>query len=285
MKFRCVGLLVVALVFGLAAIASADIIESIGLTYNTTYIDGDLDETSIPFTSVQQLDGSYRLTAPWNPSYVGYVSAFNVIATVTGLSSSQDVESMGARYLKTGAMTNDDLGYEGAISGYIGDTTRSDDPPSMGPTGNKSNAPPGSVYFVNFMNTMALGVNILSGGTGTTGNGTYGDYMADWQLGETGGKAASVAGNVIGQLYLTATGPGTFSWAFDPNPGKFQIINNNALGMGTIADDTVAAGGYPTYTGKGDSVEFTSVVPEPSTLALLGCGLFGLLAYAWRKRK
>lgn len=27
------------------------------------------------------------------------------------------------------------------------------------------------------------------------------------------------------------------------------------------------------------------VVPEPSTLALLACGLLGLLAYAWRKRK
>lgn len=26
-------------------------------------------------------------------------------------------------------------------------------------------------------------------------------------------------------------------------------------------------------------------IPEPSTLALLACGLFGLLAYAWRKRK
>ena len=28
-----------------------------------------------------------------------------------------------------------------------------------------------------------------------------------------------------------------------------------------------------------------TAVPEPGTLALLGCGLLGLLAYAWRKRK
>jgi len=31
--------------------------------------------------------------------------------------------------------------------------------------------------------------------------------------------------------------------------------------------------------------EAAGVVPEPSTLALLACGLAGLLAYAWRKRK
>ena len=33
-----------------------------------------------------------------------------------------------------------------------------------------------------------------------------------------------------------------------------------------------------------DSVSL-SVVPEPSTLVLLAAGLFGLLAYAWRKRR
>lgn len=31
--------------------------------------------------------------------------------------------------------------------------------------------------------------------------------------------------------------------------------------------------------------DMSAVVPEPSTLALLGCCLAGLLAYAWRKRK
>ena len=57
------------------------------------------------------------------------------------------------------------------------------------------------------------------------------------------------------------------------------------------AGDTIWSGtcSYLTFGGDGASTNPISttfvIVPEPSTLALLGCGLFGLLAYAWRKRK
>jgi hypothetical protein len=51
----------------------------------------------------------------------------------------------------------------------------------------------------------------------------------------------------------------------------------------------VASNGFG-YDYNGGTMEMTAfscplTVPEPSTIALLGCGLFGLLAYAWRKRK
>lgn len=42
---------------------------------------------------------------------------------------------------------------------------------------------------------------------------------------------------------------------------------------------------YNTTWTQIDNVAVYGEIPEPSTLALLGCGLLGLLAYAWRKRK
>jgi hypothetical protein len=54
-----------------------------------------------------------------------------------------------------------------------------------------------------------------------------------------------------------------------------------------IAGDRISAIGYSTFPTT-VTTHFSIggiLIPEPSTLALLGCSVFGLLAYAWRKRK
>ena len=54
------------------------------------------------------------------------------------------------------------------------------------------------------------------------------------------------------------------------------------MSVSTVAEPTTFAGGS---SPSGSVMEFTVVVPEPGTLALLATGLIGLLCYAWRKRK
>ena len=52
---------------------------------------------------------------------------------------------------------------------------------------------------------------------------------------------------------------------------------------GTCADGTACVGGD--RVGFSDIQFRTSVVPEPTAIVMLITGIFGLLAYAWRKRK
>ncbi len=60
----------------------------------------------------------------------------------------------------------------------------------------------------------------------------------------------------------------------------FLTYGGMLTGTPTIAN---VPSGYAAQIGGG--VGSLTPVPEPSTLALLACGLMGLVAYAWRKRK
>ena len=72
--------------------------------------------------------------------------------------------------------------------------------------------------------------------------------------------------------YATGLGVNTTGWVFQYAEG----VNNNGevVGYGTC-DGTPSAFALLNYT----------PTPEPSSLVLLAAGLFGLLAYAWRKRR
>ncbi len=59
--------------------------------------------------------------------------------------------------------------------------------------------------------------------------------------------------------------------------------------MNLAAVDRVVVESVPVYYGGGwygmDDLTYTPVVPEPSVLVPLGVSVFGLSAYAWRRRR
>lgn len=57
------------------------------------------------------------------------------------------------------------------------------------------------------------------------------------------------------------------------------------LGWSIAAYDQIAICGHGGNAGGIDSILLTTSVPEPATMVLLSTSIFGLLAYAWRKRK
>jgi hypothetical protein len=97
--------------------------------------------------------------------------------------------------------------------------------------------------------------------TVATGTGVYSAFADSWYSGATT-KFLAVNANVA-VLEVTKGWTGITLDAI--NTGNWSALS------------TVALGALPA------SIHVT--IPEPGTIALLGCGLFGLVAYAWRKRK
>jgi hypothetical protein len=85
----------------------------------------------------------------------------------------------------------------------------------------------------------------------------YSMFYGNWYLPATPADAADypTVGSILAGIYVSSGSDVSFT-------GGFGLTNNDFV-----------------------SGSFSSVVPEPSTLALLASGLVGLLAYAWRKRK
>jgi hypothetical protein len=67
-------------------------------------------------------------------------------------------------------------------------------------------------------------------------------------------------------------------------PGTYTLIDAGGIAgaLGASTSGTIA-GRDSTLALEGNDLVVT-VVPEPSTLALLGLGLLGLMAWAWRQR-
>jgi hypothetical protein len=127
----------------------------------------------------------------------------------------------------------------------------------------------------------------------------------------TTGAATTSRSFTVGQYGTPADNQGVPNYglsAIDPTPGSDPApiwnpddeafidrpgynFDNTLLGTFYVSKSTTWAAGETVFTGKfgygatGAVVSTVQIVPEPSTIALLGCGLFGLLAYAWRKRK
>lgn len=94
-------------------------------------------------------------------------------------------------------------------------------------------------------------------------------------------------------LGLAFTAQGNDSWSVQPyyqvNGGTVQNAGSpvtvNDFQPGTMASNWNRVQLINSTAGSRIDNLVCRTIPEPSTLALLGCGLVGLLAYAWRKRK
>jgi hypothetical protein len=278
-SFMCV-----AVVLGMVASASAELIYTIGLDYQKSYLANSNTSAVLPYTETVHPDGT--ITTQITPNGLNVIHEFKMYLTANNMELGQDILYMQYVAAVSGGTTMDG-GFSssgGTVRQVLTPTNPLVAPPVMGAGGLESSvsADPASPTFVPTWASTIYAVGTKTFAFDLTANppvgdgwgDTYGDVAAFVQPGEGGRKQ-------IGTVrVMDIFDAGTFGLTF-PDPtgtGKFKIINGNVDGVGTINDAI-----YPSFAGRSDLVMF--VIPEPGTLLLLATGLLGLVCYAWRKRK
>ncbi len=125
---------------------------------------------------------------------------------------------------------------------------------------------------------------LLNDYAGANGTFTIGHLLAneEYQLylySTNGGWGGIATTFTVGTSTATATPDGS-------NPSGFIPGNNYVTLTGTSdASGTLTGTFAQSNWGAFNGIQIVGVIPEPGTLVLLVMGLFGLLCYAWRKRK
>ena len=101
-------------------------------------------------------------------------------------------------------------------------------------------------------------------------------------------SAMPAMGRTDGPSIRTRPSASTMSRRLQGDYPLIMLASPASLGTPTLSDfvlPTAPAGVTYSLVNNGSSIDLIVAVPEPGTLALLGAGLFGLLGYAWRRRK
>ncbi|MBN1394802.1 MAG: PEP-CTERM sorting domain-containing protein [Pirellulales bacterium] len=275
MRRASVLLLIVGFVMGVSVAANAEMIISQNFDNTTTFPDEHVFTTS----DATALGDAATTVAKWKLlSLVGD----------SGTSVTNDLYYSGTQSIVTERGTGD------TPRGFGGLRTGTDIPIEDGilvaEARLRRNSIGGYLFFVGD-NTTASYTDVKCPGASVWIDG---NLKARYWNGSAWAYSANPIVNVpadtwVGLKYVIDLDNNQFDIWYDSGSGYTEIASDLAMEstldvnyVGFNPNGTGNDSNPPTFWIDDVSLE---LVPEPSTLALLACGLIGLLAYAWRKRK